>query len=88
MRTEDDGEKFFALRNLQGPDYFLYANKLGMSVKRALKSNDTMTTKPPKQETTTTKPVPEPPTGGTDFKTIKISAIFIHLILLAELLMM
>ena len=85
MRTEDDLENFFALRNLQGPDHFLYANKLGMSVKRALTSNDTTTAKPP--PVTPTSKTPEP-TGGADFKTIKISAIFIQLLLLAELLMM
>ena len=85
MRTEDDLENFFALRNLQGPDHFLYANKLGMSVKRALTSKDITTPKP--SESTSTPKLPEP-TGGADFKTIKISAIFIQLLLLAELLMM
>ena len=72
---------------MEGPDYFLYANEFGMSVKRALKSNETATIKPPPAETTK-EPPPEPPTDGADFKTIKISAIFIQLLLLAELLMM
>ena len=83
MRTENDSENFFALRNMEGIDYFLYANEFGMSVKRALKSNDTTTPKPPIVD-----PTPKPPTDGADFKTIKISAIFIQLLLLAELLMM
>jgi hypothetical protein len=84
MRTENDSENFFALRNMEGIDYFLYANEFGMSVKRALISNDTETIKPTPETSTT----PAPPTGGADFKTIKISAIFIQLLLLAELLMM
>ena len=87
MRTENDSENFFALRNLEGDNYFLYANEFGMSVLRALKSNDTETIKPPPEETTPGPP-PEPPTGGADFKAINISAIFIQLLLLAELLMM
>ena len=87
MRTENDSDNFFALRNLQGSDHFLYANKLGMSVKRALTSNDMTTPKPPIVDPTP-KPSPEPPTGGADFKMIKISASFIQLLLLAELLMM
>ena len=79
MRTEDISENFFGLRNMQGVNYFLYANEFGMSVIRALKSSDTATIKPPTQG---------PTTAGADFKTIKISAIFIQLLLLAELLMM
>ena len=86
MRTESDSEIFYAFRNMEGIDYFLYANEFGMSVKRALISNDTETIKPTPETSTT--PAPEPPTGGADFKTIKISAIFIQLLLLAELLMM
>ena len=79
MRTEDVSEDFFALRNMQGVNYFLYANEFGVSVIRALKSSDTATIKPPE---------PTTPAAGADFKTIKISAIFIQLLLLAELLMM
>ena len=82
MRTEDVSEDFFALRNMQGVNYFLFANEFGISVIRALKSSDTATIKPPTQGPTT------PTTAGADFKTIKISAIFIQLLLLAELLMM
>ena len=79
-----DHEEYFVLANQQEPDiYFLLANKeKAMSVGEELpKSTTTITTTTPKPPTTTT-------TGGADSKTIKISAIFIQLILLAELLMM
>ena len=79
-----DHEEYFVLANQQEPDiYFLLANKeKAMSVGEELpKSTTTITTTTPKPPTTTT-------TGGADSKTIKISAIFIQLLLLAELLMM
>jgi len=86
-RTEDDSGNFFALRNMVGVNYFLYANEFGMSVIRALKPGENTTPKPPTPKPTTNGTTLAP-TGGADSKTIKISAIFIQLLLLAELLMM
>ena len=64
---------------MEGDNYFLYLNEFGPSVIRALKEDD-IPTKP-------TAAPPAPPVGGAAFKTIEISAIFIQLLLLAELLM-
>ena len=82
-----DYDGHFVLANQQDPEnYFLLANAdKTMSVKNEL----SLSTTTPKQSTTITlKPSKKPPTGGADSKTIKISAIFIQLLLLAELLMM
>ena len=77
-------EEYFVLANMQNPDkYFLLANEdKTMSVGEELP----LTT--PSPPPVTQKPPPEPPTDGADSKTIKMSAIFIQLLLLAELLMM
>ena len=79
-----DHEEYFVLANQQDPDrYFLLANEeKAMSVGEELPKS---TPKPTKSTTTITE---KPTTAGADSKTIKISAIFIQLILLAELLMM
>ena len=78
-----DHEEHFVLVNQQNPDkYFLFANEdKTMSVGVELPKSTTL---PP---TTNAPPAPTP-TAGADSKTIKISAIFIQLLLLAELLMM
>ena len=78
-----DHEEHFVLVNQQNPDkYFLFANEdKTMSVGVELPKSTTL---PPP-----TKAPPAPtPTAGADSKTIKISAIFIQLLLLVELLMM
>ena len=79
-----DHEEYFVLANQHDPHrYFLLANKeKAMSVGEELPKS---TPKPTKSTTTITE---KPTTAGADSKTIKISAIFIQLILLAELLMM
>ena len=81
-----DHEQHFVLSNQQRPKhYFLLANEdKTMSVGEVIPLTTPAPVTPTKsQQDTTTKP-----TGGADSKTIKISAIFIQLLLLAELLMM
>ena len=81
-----DHEGYFVLANQHDPEeYFLLANEdKTMSVGEVIPLTTPAPVTPTKsQQDTTTKP-----TGGADSKTIKISAIFIQLLLLAELLMM
>ena len=80
-----DHEGYFVLANQHDPEeYFLLANEdKTMSVGAKLPLST------PAPSTSVKTPVPSSkPTGGADSKTIKISAIFIQLLLLAELLMM
>ena len=78
-RSDTEGD-FVLINQVNKDKYYLYANADGeMSV--GVKLNTTNKPNPP-------EPTPEPPTAGAGFKTIKISAIFIQLLLLAKLLMM
>ena len=82
-RSDTEGD-FVLINQVNKDKYYLYANADGeMSV--GVKLNTTNKPNPPEP---TPEPPPEPPTAGAGFKTIKISAIFIQLLLLAKLLMM
>ena len=82
-RSDTEGD-FVLINQVNKDKYYLYANADGeMSV--GVKLNTTTKPNPPEP---TPEPPPEPPTAGAGFKTIKISAIFIQLLLLAKLLMM
>ena len=82
-RSDTEDENFVLINQVDKDKFYLYANADGeMSV--GVKLNTTTEPNPPEP---TPEPPPEPPTAGACFKTIKISAIFIQLLLLAELLM-
>ena len=82
-RSDTEGD-FVLINQVNKDKYYLYANADGeMSV--GVKLNTTTKPNPPEP---TPEPPPEPPTAGAGFKMIKISAIFIQLLLLAKLLMM